>query len=270
MFTAVHGVKFMAKDIGFQNTAGAIKGQAVALRVQGDQAIFHNCQMDAYQDTLYAHTQRQYYRDCTVSGTVDFIFGNGAAVFQNCKIIVRKPLDNQKCIVTAQGRKRAKDASGFVLQNCIISGAPEYLPVKARSKTYLGRPWHEYSRTLIMQSQLDDIIAPEGWMPWNGNFALDTLWVKWRGIQKITAAQAQQFTTGVFLLGGDWIPNSGVPYTAGMIPGAGHGNPSTWWSQGIVRHRLGTPVGGIKNIEIRRWESMKCTWGQLELRRAKL
>ncbi|KAK8703993.1 hypothetical protein V6N13_047629 [Hibiscus sabdariffa] len=176
MFTAVHGVKFMAKDIGFQNTAGAIKGQAVALRVQGDQAIFHNCQMDAYQDTLYAHTQRQYYRDCTVSGTVDFIFGNGAAVFQNCKIIVRKPLDNQKCIVTAQGRKRAKDASGFVLQNCIISGAPEYLPVKARSKTYLGRPWHEYSRTLIMQSQLDDIIAPEGWMPWNGNFALDTLW----------------------------------------------------------------------------------------------
>ncbi|KAK8548744.1 hypothetical protein V6N13_054480 [Hibiscus sabdariffa] len=231
----VQGVKFMAKEIGFQNTAGAIKGQAVAIRVQGDQAIFHNCQMDAYQDTLYAHTQRQYYRDCTVSGTVDFIFGNAAAVFQNCKIIVRKPLDNQKCIVTAQGRKKANDASGFVLQNCIISGAPDYLPVKARSKTYLGRPWHEYSRTLIMQSQLDDIIAPEGWMPWNGNFALDTLWyaefnnrgpgavqtnrVKWRGIKKITAAQAQQFTAGVFLLGGNWIPNSGVPYTAGMIPG---------------------------------------------------
>ncbi|GMJ12413.1 hypothetical protein like AT3G05610 [Hibiscus trionum] len=232
---AVMGIKFMAKDIGFENTAGAIKHQAVALKVQGDQAIFHNCQMDGYQDTLYAHSHRQFYRDCTVTGTVDYIFGDSATVFQNCKLIVRKPLDNQKCMVTAQGRTDRRTPSGFVIQNCVISGAQDYLPVKAKSKSYLGRPWKQFSRTIIMQSQLDDIIAPEGWCPWNGNFALDTLWyaefnnrgpgadqtnrVKWRGIQKITAAQAQQFTAGVFLLGGEWIPNSGVPYIAGMIPG---------------------------------------------------
>ncbi|GMI78661.1 hypothetical protein like AT3G05610 [Hibiscus trionum] len=231
---AVIGKKFMAKDIGFENTAGAIKHQAVALKVQGDQAIFHNCQMDGYQDTLYAHSHRQFYRDCTVTGTVDYIFGDSATVFQNCKLIVRKPLDNQKCMVTAQGRTDRRTPSGFVLQNCVISGAQDYLPVKARSKSYLGRPWKQFSRTIIMQSQLDDIIAPEGWCPWNGNFALDTLWyaefnnrgpgadqtnrVKWKGIQKITATQAQQFTAGVFLVGGDWIPNSGVPYTAGMVP----------------------------------------------------
>ncbi|GMJ12243.1 hypothetical protein like AT3G05610 [Hibiscus trionum] len=232
---AVLGTKFMAKDIGFENTAGAIKHQAVALKVQGDQVIFHNCQMDGYQDTLYAHSHRQFYRDCTVTGTIDYIFGDSATVFQNCKLIVRKPLDNQKCMVTAQGRTDRRTASGFVLQNCVISGAQDYLPVKAKSKSYLGRPWKQFSRTIIMQSQIDDIIAPEGWCPWNGNFALDTLWyaefnnrgpgadqtnrVKWRGIQKINAAQAQQFTASVFLLGGDWIPNSGVPYTAGMIPG---------------------------------------------------
>ncbi|KAL4273394.1 hypothetical protein GQ457_13G024720 [Hibiscus cannabinus] len=229
---AIMGPKFLAKDIGFQNTAGAIKHQAVALKIQSDQTIFHNCQMDGYQDTLYAHSQRQFFRDCTISGTIDFIFGDSTAVFQNCKLIIRKPLDRQKCIVTAQGRSNRRLATGFVLQNCIISGAQDYLPVKASSKTYLGRPWHEYSRTLVMQSQLDAIIAPEGWLPWNGNFALDTLWyaefnnrgpgavqtnrVKWRGIQKITAAQAQQFTAGVFLLGGQWIPSSGVPYTAGL------------------------------------------------------
>ncbi|KAK8548781.1 hypothetical protein V6N12_061686 [Hibiscus sabdariffa] len=232
MFTAIMGPKFLAKDIGFQNTAGAIKHQAVALKIQSDQTIFHNCQMDGYQDTLYAHSQRQFFRDCTISGTIDFIFGDSTAVFQNCKLIIRKPLDRQQCIVTAQGRSNPRLATGFVLHNCIISGAQDYLPVKASSKTYLGRPWHEYSRTLVMQSQLDAIIAPEGWLPWNGNFALDTLWyaefnnrgpgavqtnrVKWRGIQKITAAQAQQFTAGVFLLGGQWIPSSGVPYTAGL------------------------------------------------------
>ncbi|GMJ12247.1 hypothetical protein like AT3G05610 [Hibiscus trionum] len=232
---AVIGKNFTAKDMGFQNTAGAIKGQAVALKVQGDQSIFHNCQMDGYQDTLYAHSHRQFYRDCTVSGTVDYIFGDSATVLQNCKLIIRKPLNNQQCMVTAQGRTDRRTPTGFVLQNCVISGAQDYLPVKAISKTYLGRPWKQFSRTIIMQSQLDDIIAPEGWSPWNGNFALDTLWyaefnnrgpgadqtnrVKWRGIQKITAAQAQQFTAGVFLVGGNWIPKSGVPYTSGMIPG---------------------------------------------------
>ncbi|KAL4271970.1 hypothetical protein GQ457_13G024570 [Hibiscus cannabinus] len=229
---SIMGQKFMAKDIGFQNTAGAIKHQAVALKIQSDQTIFHNCQMDGYQDTLYAHSQRQFFRDCTISGTIDFIFGDSTAVFQNCKLIVRKPLNNQQCIVTAQGRSNSRLATGFVFQNCIISGAEDYLPVKVKSKTYLGRPWHQYSRTIIMQSWLNDIIAPQGWLPWNGNFALDTLWyaefnnrgagavqtnrVKWKGIKKITAAEAKQFTAGVFLLGGQWIPNSGVPYTAGL------------------------------------------------------
>ncbi|XWS14110.1 hypothetical protein CRYUN_Cryun36dG0095000 [Craigia yunnanensis] len=228
----VVGEKFMAKGIGFENTVGAIKHQAVALRVQSDQSIFYNCHMDGYQDTLYAHSHRQFYRDCTISGTIDFIFGDSAAVLQNCKIIVRKPLENQQCIVTAQGRIERREVSALVLQNCVISGAPEYLPVKNENKAYLGRPWKEFSRTIIMQSQLDDIIAPEGWLPWNGNFALDTISyaefgnrgpgadqtnrVKWRGIKKINTAQAQRFTPAVFLRGGDWIPSSGVPYTPGV------------------------------------------------------
>ncbi|KAI3928030.1 hypothetical protein MKW98_023631 [Papaver atlanticum] len=235
---AVVGPGFIAKDIGFENSAGAIKHQAVALRVQSDMSIFYNCQMDGYQDTLYAHTHRQFYRDCTISGTIDFIFGDAASVFQNCKIIIRKPLDNQQCIVTAQGRKDLRQNTAIVLQGCTISADPLYYPVRDTIKSYLGRPWKEYSRTIIMQTSIDDCIAEEGWLPWMGDFGLNTLFyaefqnvgpgalntrrVRWPGIKTSTLPEKTflDFTPGNFLggVGGDsWITQSGVPYTPGML-----------------------------------------------------
>ncbi|XVF66186.1 hypothetical protein PTKIN_Ptkin10aG0015100 [Pterospermum kingtungense] len=227
-------MNFMAKDIGFENSAGPMKHQAVALRVTGDKALFYNCHMDGYQDTLYAHSHRQFYRDCTITGTIDFIFGDAAAVFQNCQLIVRKPMDNQACMVTAQGKSENREVSGTVIQNCTITGAPDF--PKGKIKAYLGRPWKELSKTIIMQSQIDDLIVPEGWSPWNNtDFGLNTCYyaeygnrgpgadqskrVKWGGIKKITAAEAQSFTAGVLLFGAEWIPKYNVPYVPGMIQG---------------------------------------------------
>ncbi|XP_016454685.2 pectinesterase-like [Nicotiana tabacum] len=231
---AVNGDYFMAKDIGFENTAGPVKHQAVALRVSGDMAIFHNCQIDGYQDTLYVHSYRQFFRDCTITGTIDFIFGDAAAVFQNCQMIVRKPMDNQACMVTAQGRKDHRGVGGIVMQNCQIKAEHDFLAAQPPIKAYLGRPWKEFSRTIIMQSEIDGFIAPEGWSPWVGNFALDTLFyaeyqnrgpgsitysrVNWKGYQKTIAPQvAAQFTPGVFIMGDEWVKLSGVPYEPVMI-----------------------------------------------------
>ncbi|XP_022973685.1 pectinesterase-like [Cucurbita maxima] len=230
---SVIGTNFIGKDLWFENSAGAAKHQAVALRVQSDMSIFYNCRMDGYQDTLYTHAHRQFYRDCTITGTIDFIFGNAAVVFQNCKIFVRKPMDNQKCIVTAQGRTEKKEPTGIILQNCVISSDPDYFPVRHTNKAYLGRPWKQYSRTIIMQSQIDDLIQPEGWLPWTGDFALNTLFysefenrgpgaatqnrVKWRGVKQITAKHALDFTPGLFIRGNPWIKHTGVPYTSGMM-----------------------------------------------------
>ena len=230
---AVIGSNFMAKDMGFENSAGAAKHQAVALRVQSDMSIFYNCQMDGYQDTLYAHAHRQFYRDCVISGTIDFIFGDAAAVFQNCKMVVRRPLDNQFCIVTAQGRVERRESTGLVLHNCTITGDPLYLPVKAKNRAYLGRPWKEYSRTIVLQSRIDDVIAPEGWLPWAGNFALNTCFyteignrgsganqsrrVKWRGVKKVDPNRAAEYSPGRFLRGDWWIKPTGVPYAPGLL-----------------------------------------------------
>lgn len=217
----------MGKAMGFRNTAGPEKHQAVAARIQADRAIFVNCRFEGYQDTLYAQTHRQFYRSCVIAGTVDFIFGDAAAVFQNCNLVIRKPMDNQQNLVTAQGRTDKRETTGFVLQNCKILADKKLEPVKAKTKSYLGRPWKEFSRTVVMESTIDDLIHPDGWFPWQGDFALKTLYyaeynnkgpgakttarVKWPGFKVIDKKEATQFTVENFLQGNSWLNATGVP-----------------------------------------------------------
>ncbi|KAH1110970.1 hypothetical protein GLYMA_04G119200v4 [Glycine max] len=100
----IDGLHFIARDITFQNIVGPHKGQVVALRSESDLFVFYRCAIIGYQDTFMAHAQRQFYRPCYIYGTMDFIFGNSAVVFQNCYIVARKPLDGQANMITAQGR----------------------------------------------------------------------------------------------------------------------------------------------------------------------
>ncbi|KAL8102770.1 putative pectinesterase/pectinesterase inhibitor 45 [Apium graveolens] len=218
---AAEGDGFMAQNIGFRNTAGPEKHQAVALRVQSDRSIFLNCRMEGYQDTLYVQAHRQFYRGCYITGTVDFIFGDAAAILQNCLIYVRKPMDGQKNTVTAQGRSDKRETTGLVLHNCKILADDQMSPVKEKFKSYLGRPWKEFSRTIVMETEIDDIIDPQGWLPWEGNFALSTLFyaeynnkgpgsdvkdrVKWPGFKVIKKDEAVKYTVGPFLQGDSWL-----------------------------------------------------------------
>lgn len=87
--SAINGAGFLARGITFENTAGPEGHQAVALRVDSDQSAFQSCSIVGYQDSLYTHAFRQFYKDCTVEGTIDYIFGNSASLFQNCNIVVR-------------------------------------------------------------------------------------------------------------------------------------------------------------------------------------
>ena len=225
---AVFGKGFVAREMGFRNTAGAMKQQAVALMSSADQTVFYSCGIDAFQDSLYAHSNRQFYRECNIYGTVDFIFGNSAVVLQNCNILPKMPMPGQQNTITAQGKNDPNQNTGIVIQNCNISPAADLSSVR----TYLGRPWKNYSTTVYMRSMMGSLIDPTGWLPWTGTTAPDTIFysefqnfgpgssvkdrVKWKGLRNITQKAAGKFTVKSFIDGSKWISDAGVSFNSGL------------------------------------------------------
>lgn len=231
--TDVSGDGFWARDMTFENTAGPKNHQAVALKVSSDMAVFYRCSFKGYQDTLYVHSNRQFYRDSVIYGTVDFIFGDASVVFQNCDIVVRKPMAHQSNYITAQGRDDPNQPTGISIHNSRVGPTSDLAQFKGSFKTYLGRPWKKYSRTVFLKSDLDGLIDPKGWAEWSGSFGLSTLYygeymnigngaptenrVNWPGFHVLTnPTQARPFTVDQFLLGDRWIPATGVPFSTGI------------------------------------------------------
>lgn len=230
---AATGAGFMARDMTFENYAGPEKHQAVALRLGADHSVVYRCQIIGYQDSLYVHSQRQFFRECDIYGTVDFIFGNAAVVIQSCNIYARKPMDSQKVTITAQNRKDPNQNTGISIHSCKLLAQPDLLASKGSIQTFLGRPWKLYSRTVYLLSYMGDHIDPQGWLEWDGNYALDTLYygeymnygpggavgrrVKWPGYRVITSAiEASRFTVAKFIYGSSWLPSTGVAFVAGL------------------------------------------------------
>jgi len=146
------------ENLTIQNTAGRV-GQAVALHVEGDRTEVRNCYILGNQDTLYTATaqSRQYYINCFIEGTTDFIFGEATCVFQNCTI---KSLADSY-ITAASHRKQ--QAFGYVFFNCKL------IADHSIHKVYLGRPWRPYAKTVFIHCNLGNHVIPEGWHPWPGD-----------------------------------------------------------------------------------------------------
>lgn len=240
LIAAATGAGFVARDMTFENTAGPAKHQAVALRVGADRAVIYRCDVLGYQDTLYVHSQRQFYRDCAVAGTVDFIFGNAAVVLQNCTLYARRPMEKQMNTITAQGRKDPNQNTGISIHASRVLPSPELAAVekeegrrRRRYPTFLGRPWKAYSRTVFMLSHIAGHVHPAGWLEWDGDFAVDTLYygeyknsgvgaavgrrVNWPGYRVITMEEeAEKFTVGRLIHGTSWLPSTGVPFLSGL------------------------------------------------------
>ncbi|KAL0407920.1 UNVERIFIED_CONTAM: putative pectinesterase/pectinesterase inhibitor 22 [Sesamum radiatum] len=108
----INGDGFIAKFITFENSAGD-GSQAVAITSVSNQSAFFQCTFLGYQDTLHARSGCQFYRECNIYGTVDFVFGAAAAIFQSYNIFARLP---KTITFTAQNKPNAKSPSGYVIQ----------------------------------------------------------------------------------------------------------------------------------------------------------
>lgn len=146
------------ENLTITNEAGRV-GQAVALHVEGDRFVAKNCRILGNQDTLYAATEnsRQYYFNCYIQGTTDFIFGKATAVFQECEINSL----NDSYITAAATSKNQK--FGFVFLNCRL------IADTAVGKVYLGRPWRPFAKTVFVNCDLGKHIIDVGWNPWTGD-----------------------------------------------------------------------------------------------------
>jgi pectinesterase len=148
---------FTAENITFQNDAGFTAGQAVAVESDGDKAVFRNCRFIGNQDVLFTNSEksRQYYENCYIEGTTDFIFGAATVWFEKCHIHSKK-----NSHVTAASTPKEKEF-GYIFNECILTGDTSLHNVS------LGRPWRPYAHVAYLHCFIGEHIKPEGWSNWN-------------------------------------------------------------------------------------------------------
>lgn len=152
----ITGDDIVVENLTIENSAGEV-GQAVALHVEGDRCIFRNCRILGNQDTVYAAGQksRQYFVDCYIEGTTDFIFGAATAIFDRCTIHSKRD-----SFITAANTPQGR-SFGYVFQNCMLTANPDV------KKVFLGRPWRDYAKTVFLNCEMGGHILPEGWHNWD-------------------------------------------------------------------------------------------------------
>ncbi|TDD94602.1 pectinesterase family protein [Flavobacterium cellulosilyticum] len=220
---------FRAENITIQNTAGNV-GQAQALTIQSDRNVFVNCNLLAYQDTIYfwmGETSRAYFDSCVIEGRTDYIYGRGVAFFNKCEI-----RSFGGGWITAPSTTIAQ-TYGFVFYKCNLtynSNSPSSSDNGALIR--LGRPWHEYPKVAWLYCTMPAEIHPQGWGDkWNMDYS-DTStdlhlyeWMNtgaganmsgranWAGLRAmVNQAEANLYEPKIVLAGSDnWDPTAIAP-----------------------------------------------------------
>ncbi|WP_329046924.1 pectinesterase family protein [Amycolatopsis sp. NBC_01488] len=196
--------------------------QAVAVKATGDRMVFDHVTFLGHQDTLYADTAttgtigRQYYRNCAISGDVDFLFGRATAVFDRATITALDRGSDPNGFLTAASTRRSTAYGFLIVGSKVVSSAPN-------ASFSLGRPWHPggdadaVAQVVIRETVLPAAIKPTPWTDMSDFSWKDARFFEYRNTgpgagtgtdrPQLTAAQAATFTAQRYLGGGDgWNP----------------------------------------------------------------
>ncbi|MBA0861708.1 hypothetical protein Goshw_000091 [Gossypium schwendimanii] len=152
---------FVAANLNIVNSAPkpvsgkTVGGQAVALRVSGDRSAIYNCNIYGFQDTLCDDKGNHFFKDCYVSGTVDFIFGSGKSLYLNTDIFVEKRERGGFTVITAQARESSSEDTGYSFVHGSITGTA--------SNSFLGRAWRSNPRVVFAYTDMSNVVNPAGW-----------------------------------------------------------------------------------------------------------
>ncbi|KAG6533943.1 hypothetical protein ZIOFF_007822 [Zingiber officinale] len=199
---------FVARDIAFVNSfkqpSGGPYQVAEAALVGGDRNSFYRCSFIGYQDTLCDYLGRHFFSDCWIEGAVDFIFGSAQSMYKSC---VLNSIGSGW--LTANSKSNKSSPTGFVFKFCTI---------RASGKTYLGRPWNEWSTVVFYKTYMPANIVPEGWAAWGSSDQSKTTYVEegctgpgssksrrvsW--LKKLSGEQLSHFTDNRFIGPDDWL-----------------------------------------------------------------
>ncbi|XP_039021962.1 probable pectinesterase 66 [Hibiscus syriacus] len=186
---------------------------AVAARILGDKSAFFECGFHGVQDTLWDALGRHYFYKCYIEGGVDFIFGIGQSLYEDCSINVTAGEFSSELpygYITAQGRQSPDDPSGFVFKGGVIFGTLQ---------AYLGRAWGPYARVIFQDTTINANVTPQGWDSWKfpgkeenfmyaevdcqGPGSDTSKRVSWE--KKVSTGQMQQFSLSSFVDQDGWI-----------------------------------------------------------------
>ena len=180
-FTAFFsGEKVTLENLTIQNCAGIGRdvGQALALYLDCDESYLKDVRLIGNQDTLFIAPLpdeerekrgfygprcfserkrcRAYVEGGSISGSVDFIFGGGDALFRNVEII-----SVDEGFVAAPCGKN--DWDGFVFEECRFTS-----PLDMEEKVFLMRPWRDEGKAIFRNCTFGKHIERHGFIPWPG------------------------------------------------------------------------------------------------------
>jgi len=156
----VQGSDFYMANLTIENTAGD-KGQAIAVSINANRVKVENCTINGNQDTLYVTGEgfKQYFKNCFISGTTDFIFGQATVFFENCEIYSKS-----NSFITAASTPEGVNF-GFVFKNCWLTSK------SGLDSVYLGRPWRSFAKTVFIDCNMGSHIISVGWDNWSNKKA---------------------------------------------------------------------------------------------------